>query len=532
MELSILFAHLAIALGLGLLVGLQREHAASQLAGIRTFPLITILGVVCAMLAQSFGGWVMAAGFIAVSGLIVVGNIAKFRVGPAAPGLTTEIAMLLMYGVGAYVVVGPEAIAIAIGAGTAVLLQYKGELHGIARKLGDEDLRAVMQFVLISLVILPVLPNQAYGPYAVLNPREIWLMVVLIVGLSLAGYIAYKFFGEHAGLLLGGILGGVISSTATTVSYARRTARDPASSRLASIVIMIASTVMFARVMLEIAVVQASFLAMVWPPFAVLLCVFIAMSGIVWFTGRDVQNSMPVQENPSELRAALLFGLLYAVVLLAVAAAKTHFGDRGLYVVAALSGLTNVDAMTLSTSQLVGTERLDPEQGWRIIVTALMANLFFKAATIAAVGGQVRVDAAAQLQRLFGHESFRPGQQEAVEAAFAGRDALVVMPTGSGKSLCYQLPGLALDGLTVFVISPLVALMRDQGDALAAAGHGAARVLNASLPPVRPSRRSRRSQTAPAASCWWRPSASATRASARRSQGGRSRSSRSTRRTA
>ncbi len=386
MELSTLFTHLAIALGLGLLVGLQREHAASQLAGIRTFPLVTILGVVCAMLAQSFGGWVIAAGLIAVAGLIVVGNITEFRAGPGDPGLTTEIAMLLMYGVGAYVVVGPAAIAIAIGAGAAVLLQYKGELHGIARKLGDEDLRAIMQFVLISLVILPVLPNQTYGPYAVLNPREIWWMVVLIVGLSLAGYIAYKFFGEHAGLLLGGILGGVISSTATTVSYAGRTARDPASSRLASIVIMIASTVVFARVMIEIAIVQVSFLSMVWPPFAVLLFVFIAMSGILWLKGRDEQHSMPAQENPSELRAALVFGLLYAIVLLAVAAAKMHFGDRGLYVVAAFSGLTDVDAITLSTSQLVGTERLDPEHGWRIIVIALMSNVFFKGATIAAIG--------------------------------------------------------------------------------------------------------------------------------------------------
>jgi uncharacterized membrane protein (DUF4010 family) len=386
MELSILFKQLAIALGLGLLVGLQREHADSRLAGIRTFPLVTILGVLCAMLAQSFGGWVIAAGLIALAGVIVVGNISKFRAGPADPGLTTEIAMLLMYAVGAHVVVGPEAIAIAIGAGTAVLLQYKGELHGMARRLGDEDLRAIMQFVLISLVILPVLPNRTYGPYAVLNPREIWLMVVLIVGLSLAGYIAYKFFGERAGLLLGGILGGIISSTATTVSYARRSARDPETSPLASSVIMIASTVVFARVMLEIAVVQLSFLWLAWPPLAVLLLLFIAMSGILWLKGRDAQSSMPVQENPSELKAALVFGLFYAIVLLAVAAAKAHFGDSGLYVVAAFSGLTDVDAITLSTAQLVGAGRLDPEQGWRIIVIALMSNVFFKGVTIAAIG--------------------------------------------------------------------------------------------------------------------------------------------------
>jgi uncharacterized membrane protein (DUF4010 family) len=388
MDLLILFKQLGIALGLGLLVGLQREHVDSRLAGIRTFPLVTILGVVCAMLAQAFSGWVIAAGLIAVTGLIVLGNIAKFRAGSTDPGLTTEIAMILMYSVGAYLVIGPEAVAIAIGAGAAVLLQYKGELHGIAQKLGDEDLRAIMQFVLISLIILPVLPNRTYDPYAVLNPREIWLMVVLIVGLSLAGYIAYKFYGENAGLILGGILGGLISSTATTVSYARRAARDPHSSSLASIVIMIASTVVFVRVMIELVVVQVSFLYSAWSPLTLLLLLFITLSGILWFKGRHEQSSMPALENPSELKAALVFGLFYAIVLLAVAVAKSHFGDRGLFVVALFSGLTDVDAITLSTAQLVRTERLDPEQGWRIIVVALMSNVFFKGATIAVVGSR------------------------------------------------------------------------------------------------------------------------------------------------
>jgi uncharacterized membrane protein (DUF4010 family) len=386
MELSLLFRQLGIALGLGLLVGLQREHSASQLAGIRTFPLVTILGALCAMLAREFSGWVIAAGLIALAGLIVVGNIAKFKAGSLDPGLTTEIAMLLMFGVGAYLVIGSEVIAIAIGAGAAVLLQYKGQLHGIARKLGDEDLRAIMQFALISLVILPVLPDRTYGPYSVLNPREIWWMVVLIVGMSLAGYIAYKFFGERAGVLLGGILGGVISSTATTVSYSRRAAQDPERSRTASIIIMIASTVVFARVMLEIAVVEPGFLRSSYPPILILMLMFVVMSAILWYRGRSEQTQMPEQENPSELRAAIVFGIIYAVVLLAVAAAKDNFGDRGLYMVAALSGLTDVDAITLSTSQLVGASRLDSDNGWRIIVIALMSNVFFKGATVAAIG--------------------------------------------------------------------------------------------------------------------------------------------------
>jgi uncharacterized membrane protein (DUF4010 family) len=294
--------------------------------------------------------------------------------------------MLLMYGVGAYLVVGAEAIAIAIGAGVAVLLQYKGQLHGIAEKLGDEDLRAIMQFALISLVILPVLPNKTYGPYLVLNPRQIWWMVVLIVGLSLAGYIAYKFLGEKAGVLLGGTLGGVISSTATTVSYSRRAASAPETSRLAAIVIMTASTVVFARVLIEIAVVAPNFLFDAAPPIVAMLILFVIFSLFAWLRGRAEQTSMPEQSNPSELRTALVFALIYAIVLVAVAAAKDRFGSRGLYVVAGISGLTDVDAITLSTAQLVNKGTVEASQGWRIILAAVMSNVLFKGAMVAMIG--------------------------------------------------------------------------------------------------------------------------------------------------
>ena len=294
--------------------------------------------------------------------------------------------MLLMFGVGAYLVGGHGVVAIAIGGGVAVLLQFKGQLHGIVEKLGENDLKAIMQFVLISLVILPVLPNRTLGPYAVLNPRNIWLMVALIVGISLSGYIVYKFFGERAGLVAGGILGGVISSTATTVSYARRTAQSPESSRLAAIVILISSTIVFVRLLLEIGAVAPNFLPVAAPPLVFMLLLFAALSCGLWFWKRADQTLMPAQENPSELRSALFFGLLYAVILLAVAFAKERFGNRGLYVVAGLSGLTDVDAITLSTAQLVSLGRLGADDGWRLILTAALSNLVFKAGLIVVLG--------------------------------------------------------------------------------------------------------------------------------------------------
>ncbi len=163
----------------------------------RTFPLITVLGTVSAVLGQSFGGWVVAAALLGIATLLAWSHWVRVHENDAGAGTTTDMAALLMFGVGSLLVVAPLAIAVAIGGGVAVLLQFKPELHGLAQRLGDDDLRAIMQFVLITCIILPVLPDKLFGPpgLEVLNPRETWLMVVLIVGINLGGYIAYKFLG-------------------------------------------------------------------------------------------------------------------------------------------------------------------------------------------------------------------------------------------------------------------------------------------------------------------------------------------------
>lgn len=386
MELSSIFFRLAIALGLGLLVGLQREHTANPLGGVRTFPMVTIFGALCALLAPSFGGWMIAAGLIAMAVIIVVGNLAQLPGGGITPGITTEVAMLLMFGVGAYLIGGRLEVAFAVGSGVAILLQFKGELHGIANKLGEDDLKAIMQFALISFIILPVLPDRTFGPYSVFNPRNTWLMVVLIVGISLSGYIAYKFFGARTGLVLGGILGGLISSTATTVSYARKTTKHAPLSRVAAVVILTASTILYARILIEIASVAPRLLPSAAPPVLVLMLLLAIASFVLWFWGRDVAEPLPAQENPSELKSALVFALVYAVVLFAVAAVKDKLGSRGLFGVAILSGLTDVDAITLSVSNLVSADRLSSSEGWRLIVTASLSNLLFKTGIVAVLG--------------------------------------------------------------------------------------------------------------------------------------------------
>jgi uncharacterized membrane protein (DUF4010 family) len=212
-------------------------------------------------------------------------------------------------------------------------------------------------------------------------------MVVLVVGLSLGGYILYKIFGASAGTVLGGILGGMISSTATTVTYSRRSADNPAHCIPALLVIVIAGTVVYARLLTEISLVAPGFLPHAAPPLLIMLGTAAALAIIAWVLARGDAGRLPEPGNPTQLRSALVFAGLYALVTLAVAAGEHFFKDRGLYVVAAISGLTDMDAITLSTSRLVNDNTVKPESGWRAILIASISNLVFKSGIVAWLGG-------------------------------------------------------------------------------------------------------------------------------------------------
>jgi len=337
-----------------------------------------------------------------VTGIAVVGHFFHRPIDDDdVPGTTTYAALLLMFAVGALVVVGPVAAAVAVGGGTAVLLQFKPELHGVVKKLGNTDVRAIMQFVLITCIILPVLPSKTLGPgdffplapdtadaLKVLNPREIWWMVVLIVGLSLAGYISYKFFGRNAGILLGGILGGAVSSTATTVSYSRGARDDATATGNAAIVIMIASTIMYVRLLAAVAVVSPGFLRTLIVPSLVLLILTLLPALTLWTRERGRPARMPEQQNPTQLKSAIVFGVMYALVLFALAAGQYYWKAEGLYLVSFISGFTEMDAVTLSTARLAATNQMVADDGWRMIVLAAMANLISKATIAGLLGGR------------------------------------------------------------------------------------------------------------------------------------------------
>jgi len=383
-----IFIELGVALGLGLLVGAQRTWADHKEAGVRTFPLITALGFVCGVLGDSYGGWVVAAGLVGVGGMLVVSNAGLFRSTENPDlGVTTEMAALVMYGVGALLSLGYMAPGMVIGGAVAVLLHSKEPLHGFIDRIGKADVEALIRLTIIALVVLPVLPDRDFGPFRVLNPFEIWLMVVLIVGISMAGYVAFKVFGTRAGALAAGILGGLISSTATAVSYSHRSRKEPARSTGAALVIILASTVVFARVLVELGVVAPELFGRVAPPIAAMMAVMILISGVFVLRAEDMGDyELAEQEPPSDIKAALLFGGLYAAVLLAVAFSREFLGTSGLYVVAAISGLTDIDAITLSTAQLMKSGGLDTSTGWRVVQVGALANLVFKGGMVAMLG--------------------------------------------------------------------------------------------------------------------------------------------------
>ena len=378
---------LLLALALGLLVGLQREWSKSEIGGIRTFPLITVFGALAGILAGYLGVWTVVGALLATAAMLVLGNLARPRTGPVDPGLTTEIAALVMFGVGVAVSQGIVGPALVVTGSVAVLLQSKSELHAFVARIEEAELRAVSRLVLIGLVILPALPNREFGPYGVLNPFEVWLMVVLIVGISLAAYVSYRLVGARAGVLVTGLLGGLISSTATTVTYSQKAGKERKHLGAAGAVIILASAAVFGRVLLEVAIAAPTVLSDVAPPLLLMTGVIAALA---WAALRRSHREPPppvAQEPPSTLRSAIVFGLLYAVVLVAVAAVRQHFGEGALFAVAAVSGLTDVDAITLSTARMIESGRLGTETGWRVILVGTLANLCFKAGIVVTAGG-------------------------------------------------------------------------------------------------------------------------------------------------
>jgi uncharacterized membrane protein (DUF4010 family) len=378
-----------VALAIGLLMGLERERNPAAKAGLRTFALTALLGVLAAHLAIELDElWLIAVGLFLVGAMMIAAYLRAPQQPDGDPGTTTVAALMLCYGLGVLVWHNEIQLAVMLGIAATMLLYFKPELRGFSQRMSRHDLLSVLQFAVLALIVLPLLPNQDYGPYGALNPHQIWWMVVLIAGVGLAGYAALRLVGQQRGAVMLGLLGGLVSSTATTLSFSRHARDSREMMPVAVIVIVLANLVVVVRLGVLAAVLAPGVLTQLLP---VLLGGLVAGGlGAAYGVHRlQPQGELPplAMGNPTELRPALGFGLLYAVVLLAAAWLSDWLGTRGLYAVALVSGLTDVDAITLSSLRLRNLDRLTVAVTVNVITLAVLSNLVFKSVLTFAVGG-------------------------------------------------------------------------------------------------------------------------------------------------
>ena len=376
------------SLAIGLLIGLERERNPSARAGLRTFALVALFGTLIALLAAKLDSpWLLVAGLLAVAGMIITAYIRNTRE-ENDPGTTTVIALLMCYGLGVMVWYGLAELAVMLAIGTTALLYFKPELRGISQKLTRRDLVAVLQFSVLTFIVLPILPDQDFGPYGAFNPHHAWLMVVLISGISLAGYIALHLAGTRYGAPLLGFFGGLASSTATTLIYAKHGKSNPIMLNLAALVIVIASMVVLLRLLVVSAVVAYGALPGLLPVLAGGLLFGLMVALYNWRKmSHATELYVPETSNPAELHTAIGFGLLYVIVLLGAAWMADIAGNQGLYALALVSGLTDVDAITLSSLRLFNLGQLNEQQTITTITLAFIANLVFKFGMVVFIGG-------------------------------------------------------------------------------------------------------------------------------------------------
>lgn len=387
----------ATALLIGALIGIEREKRKSSegelsSGGLRTFILISQLGAMSGWLSRIYDmPWLMPGTLLAVTALVVTSYVVSVRAQPNSIGITTEVAAIVVFLLGAITMLGYQELAIGLGVVTAAILAYKQPLHGIVQKIGWDDVFAGLRLLIATFIVLPLLPVEAVDPWGALKPYSIWLLVLLISSLSLIGYVATRALGADKGVFLTALSGGLISSTAVTLSFARRSGdkQAPAMASLLASGILLAWGIMFGRVIIEVLVVNTELVAAVLTPFAAMgvaggaCAFFLFRRGVA--TRRPAEHTEELHlKNPFSLTEAAKFGAFFAAVLLIVKLVQLHFPGEGIYVVAALAGMTDVDAITLSMAEYAKTG--DREIAVTAIVIAALSNTLVKCGLVLALG--------------------------------------------------------------------------------------------------------------------------------------------------
>jgi len=389
---------LAAALLVGALVGIEREKSKRQvehvgIGGVRTFVLFALAGAVAAWLSRQLEApAIFVAAVLGVAGLAVAGYLAQARARPEALGLTTETAAVVVCLLGGACVVGPLGVAVALAVAVSAVLAYKRPLHDLVARLETDDIEAGVKLLAATFIVLPLLPREPVDPLGAIEPWSLWLLVILIAGLSLVGYVATRALGPGRGAALTGLAGGLVSSTAVTLAFARRS-RDEGgrSDALLAAGLLLAWGVMFPRVVVEVAVVHPPLVPALLVPFGAMAAVALGAAGLFLLRGRTGEDAPPAEvplRNPFSLTAAVRFALFFAAVLVVVKLAERWVPGRGYYVVAALAGLTDVDAITLSMAQLVRDGGTDARTAASSIVVAALTNTLVKCGVVLALASR------------------------------------------------------------------------------------------------------------------------------------------------
>lgn len=380
---------LGIAILIGALVGLEREFSKKEdekiFAGIRTFPLISVCGFTAALLSTLTDFWIYIAVFIAFSLVLSVSQIYRAREGNV--GGTSEIATIIVFILGSLVFWNYTILAAGIAVIVTLFLSLKFQLHKFVGKINEKDIYATIKLAILSVIILPLLPDKTYGPLEVLNPFMIWLMVIFISGISFIGYVLMKIIGKEEGVKITGLLGGMVSSTAVAFSFSKRSKKHPDLSIYLAVGIILASSVMFPRVLFVLMILNQQLISYLWIP----LSAFTLISfGTAWLISKRIDKTETEGieiNNPFELKSALLFGLIFGLVIFAAKAAETYLGSAGVYAASGLAGLSSVDAIVVSLANL-SSNGINEKVASAAVLIALISNSIVKGIIAISLGSK------------------------------------------------------------------------------------------------------------------------------------------------
>ena len=387
------FKYLGIALAIGLLIGLERGWRTRDLkegmrvAGLRTYGMISLLGALSGILTQQMSSYFMEFVFLGLTSILLIAysrGLDRFD----DFSITGSIASLTTFTLGALTVSGHITLAAASAVVITALLGFKPLLHNWMKKLEQEELNATLKLLLISVVILPILPDRNYGPWAAFNPYQIWWMVVLIAGISYLGYFAVKIVGNQYGPILTGALGGLVSSTAVTLNLSRLSKQYPKMENALAGGILTACATMFVRTLLLTSVINSTLSLALLPALLIMSAFTYFVAFLLWKSGQGFGSIEEIKlENPFQLGMALKFGAFLVVIMLLSKLLNVYFGDMGSYVLAATSGLADVDPITLLMSQM-SRDGTNLSIAVKAILIAVSVNSSIKGILVLAIGSQ------------------------------------------------------------------------------------------------------------------------------------------------